>query len=332
MEGIHRCCFDCVQCPEGEVSNETDKALCQKCPEDQWPNSYNLCVLKTSEYLSYQTDPITLVIAIISAILFGKTIIIIGIFIVYRDTPIIKANNRNLSFVLLVSIMLSFLGVFLFLDRPLQITCMLRHTFYGVIFSVTISAILAKTAIVYMAFKATKPGSPWRKFIGVKIPISLILICLAFQMLTCIIWLSVSPPFPEKNTDLYPDKIIIQCNEGSTLAFSILLGYTGLLAAVSFTVAFLARNLPDCFNETKYITFSMLVFCSVWITFIPAYMSGMGKNTVLIEIFAIICSTTGILGCIFFPKCYIMLVKPDLNSKSSLKIKTGKRQSRYGRC
>ncbi|KAM5191435.1 vomeronasal type-2 receptor 26-like [Mantella aurantiaca] len=317
-EGIHRCCFDCVQCPEGEISNETDKGLCRKCPEDQWPNGYNQCAPKPSEYLSYLKNPITLAIAFISAFLFGKTLIIMGFFIKYRYTPVIKANNRSLSFILLVSIMLSFLDVFLFLDRPLQITCMLRQTFYGVLFSIAISSILAKTIMVYMAFKATKPGSPWRKFIGAKIPISLILICSSFQMLTSTVWLSVSPPFPENNTELYLDKIVIRCNEGSVVAFCTLLGYMGLLAAVTFFVAFLARNLPDSFNEAKYITFSMLVFCSVWIAFIPAYMSVMGKNTVLVEIFAIIFSSSGILGCIFFPKCYIILVRQDLNSKSYL--------------
>ncbi|XP_018424209.1 PREDICTED: vomeronasal type-2 receptor 26-like, partial [Nanorana parkeri] len=246
------------------------------------------------------------------------TTLISIIFFMYRNTPVIRANNRDLSIILQVSIMLSFLSVFLFLGRPVHITCMLRHTVYGVLFSVAVSSILAKTMLVYMAFKATKPGTSWKKFIGVKIQIYPVLICSLFQIVTSIIWLSVSPPFPEANTDLYLDRIIIQCNEGSVLAFSILLGYMGLLAVVSFIVAFLVRNLPDSFNEAKYITFSMLVFCSVWITFIPAYLSVTGTNTMLVEIFAIISSSAGTLACIFFPKCYIVLVRPDLNLKRNI--------------
>ncbi|XP_056377798.1 vomeronasal type-2 receptor 26-like [Hyla sarda] len=316
--GMHKCCFECLPCSEGEISNETDSVSCLKCPEDQWPNDMNECVPKPIEFLSYKNDPTVFIVSILTALCFVKTSTILGIFILFRDTPVVRANNQTLSFILLVSIMLSFLCVFLFLGRPTHVTCMLRQTSFGIIFSVAISSILAKTIMVYMAFKATKPGSSWRKFIGVKITNCVVFFCSVLQILLSIIWLSTSPPFPEKNSHVYKDKIIFQCNEGSMVAFSILLSYMGLLAAVSFIVAFLARNLPDSFNEAKNITFSMLVVCSVWVAFIPSYMSVTGKNTVLVEIFAVISSSVGILGCIFFPKCFIILVRPELNTKSGL--------------
>ncbi|XP_073442889.1 vomeronasal type-2 receptor 26-like [Dendrobates tinctorius] len=318
MNGSHKCCFECLQCSDGEVSNETDKRSCIRCPRDQWPNYNNQCAPKETEFLSYTDDSITLIITIIVIFLFLKTSFILGIFTLCRDTPVVKASNQSLSLSLLVSIMLSFLCVFLFLGRPTRVTCMLRQTSFGIIFSVAISSILAKTIMVYSAFKATKPGSKCRKFIGVKITNCLVFVCSFTQVVLCIIWLSTAPPFPENNFDLYVDKIILQCNEGSIVAFSIILGYIGFLAAVSFLVAFLARNLPDSFNEAKYITFSMLVVCSVWVAFIPAYLSVTGKSSVLVEIFAILSSSVGILACIFYPKCYIIILRPDLNSKDKL--------------
>ncbi|XP_063315819.1 vomeronasal type-2 receptor 26-like [Pelobates fuscus] len=288
----------------------------EKFPIKKWPNEKKeKCIQKSTEYLSYETDLIAFILSTLSILLSIVTSIILGIFISFRDTPIVKANNRNLSFILLVSIMLSFLCVFLFLGRPVDITCMLRHTSSGIIFSVAVSAVLAKTIMVCIAFKATKPSSNWRKFVGVKTPNCVVFFGSFTMLIISISWLCIAPPFQEMNTHSYPGKIIIQCNEGSVIAFYTVLGYMGFLAAVSFIVAFLVRKLPDSFNEAKYITFSMLVFCNVWITFIPAYMSVMGKNTVIVEIFAIIASSAGILVCIFFPKCFFILLRPSINTK-----------------
>ncbi|XP_073480430.1 vomeronasal type-2 receptor 26-like [Aquarana catesbeiana] len=315
---IHSCCHDCVPCSEGQISNMTDSENCMNCPEEEWPNeNKDRCIPKHIEFLSY-TDGISKVFLTISAVLCIVTVLIKGIFITYLNTPIVKANNRNLSFVLLVSILLSFLCVFLFLGQPLDITCILRVMTFGVIFSIAVSSLLAKTIMVYIAFKATKPGSYWRKWLGSKLANSTVSVCSSIQVIICIYWLSSSRPFKEMDTHSYQDKILIQCNEGSVICFYSVLGYMGFLAAVSFVLAFMVRTLPDSFNEAKYITFSMLVFCSVWISMIPAYLSTRGKYMVAVEIFAILASSAGLLSCIFFPKCFIILFKTELNTQSCL--------------
>ncbi|KAM8939625.1 vomeronasal type-2 receptor 26-like [Pelodytes ibericus] len=317
--GTQTCCYNCAWCSEGQISNTSDSDKCIKCPDDEWPNEEkDRCVPKVLEFLSYTNDAISIVSSFVSSVFCFLTVIILLIFIAFRDTPIVKANNQNLSFLLLVSIMLSFLCVFLFLGRPVDITCMLRQTSFGICFSTAISSVLGKTIMIYIVFKATKPGSAWGNWVSVKVSNSVVFMCSSLQVLVNIIWLAVSPPFQELDTHSYTGKIIIQCNEGSVIAFYTVLGYMGFLAAVSFIIAYLARTLPDSFNEAKYITFSMLVFCSVWIAMIPAYLSTKGKSMVAVEIFAILASSAGLLGCIFIPKCYIILFTPEMNTKSYL--------------
>ncbi|XP_064408877.1 extracellular calcium-sensing receptor-like, partial [Latimeria chalumnae] len=317
-QGQPICCFDCIWCSEGEITNETDSADCMKCPDNQWSNERrDKCIPKTIEFLSYK-DPLGATLAAISVFFSLIPTTILCIFYRYQTTPIVKANNRQLSYLLLVALVLCFLCSLLFIGYPVRVTCMLRQAAFGIIFALCVSCVLAKTIMVVIAFNATKPNSNLKTWVGPKLPNSIVLVCTAVQIIICITWLMSSPPFSEQNMKSQLGKIIFECNQGSTTAFWCLLGYMGLLAIISFIVAFLARNLPDSFNEAKFITFSMLVFVTVWLAFIPAYLSTRGKYMVAVEIFAILASSAGLLGCIFFPKCYIILLRPEMNTKEYL--------------
>ncbi|KAM4048780.1 vomeronasal type-2 receptor 26-like [Anomaloglossus baeobatrachus] len=301
------------------MSSINDSDNCMKCPDGEWPNEKrDQCLPKMMEFISYQNDTIASVFSSLSIFGCFTSVFIIGIFIFYRDTPIVKANNRNLSYLLLVSIFLSFISVFLFIGRPDDVTCRLRVSSFGMFFAVAVSSLLSKTIMVSVAFKCTKPGSPWKKWLGVKFPYTIVLLSSSFQFLICALWLSISPPFQDFDTISYQEKIIIQCNEGSIVGFYSILGYLFFLATVSFVAAFLVKTLPDTYNEAKYITFSMLVFCSVWIAMIPAYLSTKGKDVMTVEIFAIMASSAGLLGCIFLPKCYVILLTSKVNTKSGM--------------
>nr|XP_033781160.1 vomeronasal type-2 receptor 26-like [Geotrypetes seraphini] len=312
------CCFDCVPCSEGEYSNTTDADDCKKCPEDQWPNEKkDGCLPRVIDFLSYD-DPLGIALSTISFLLFSITAVLLGIFIKYRKTAVVKANNRNLSYILLISLMLSFLSTLLFIGQPGTVTCLLRQSAFGIIFTIAVSSVLAKTVIVVIAFSATKPNSRLRKWVGTRVSSYVVSLCTFGEVLICTIWLFISPPFPEYDTQSEKGKMIPQCNEGSAIAFYTVIGYMGFLALLSLIVAFLVRKVPDSFNEAQFITFSMLVYCSVWVSFIPVYLSTKGKYIAAVEIFAILTSSGGLLGCIFTPKCYIILLRPDLNTKDHL--------------
>ncbi|XP_063775211.1 vomeronasal type-2 receptor 26-like [Pseudophryne corroboree] len=312
------CCHYCVRCPEGEISNTTDMEICLKCPEHQWSNDRrDACIERTVEFLSHGEILGASLISI--ALLFCcLTAVILGIFIKYRDTAVVRANNQNLSFSLLLSLILAFLCPLIFIGRPTEMSCLLRQVAFGNIFTLALSSLLAKTVTVVLAFRATKPDQKLMRWLT-RHSSRLLLVIYSFgEAVICALWLCLSPPFPDYDTQAEVGKMILQCNEGSVAAFYIVIGYMGGLAALCFIVASLARKLPDTFNEAQYITFSMAVFCSVWVAFIPAYLSAKGKYTVAFEVFAILASSAGLLGCIFIPKCYIILIRPDLNIRANL--------------
>uniref|UniRef100_A0A1B8YAH0 G-protein coupled receptors family 3 profile domain-containing protein n=1 Tax=Xenopus tropicalis TaxID=8364 RepID=A0A1B8YAH0_XENTR len=314
-EGAPSCCYDCVPCVDGEMSNTSDASSCFRCPGYEMSNEQRTaCVPKMINYLSYE-ETLGASLASIALVLFLTTSAVQGVFVKNWDTPIVRANNQNLSCLLLISLMLCFLCTLLFIGHPTQICCLLRQVTFGIVFTISVSSVLAKTLTVIIAFNATKPGSKLKKCIGSQVPIVFVTICSLGEIGICLIWMTFDPPFLETDILSERDTIILQCNEGSVTFFFCIIGYIGTLALLSFIAAFLAKDFPDRFNEAKNITFSMLGFCSVWGAFVPAYLSSKGSRMVAVEIFAILSSSAGLLGCIFGPKCYIIFLRPQLNTK-----------------
>ena len=128
---------------------------CVRCPDDQYANlEQTHCLQRAVSFLAYE-DPLGMALGCMALSFTAITILVLVTFVKYKDTPIVKANNRILSYILLISLVFCFLCSLLFIGHPNQVTCILQQTTFGLFFTVAVSTVLAKTITVVMAFKLT---------------------------------------------------------------------------------------------------------------------------------------------------------------------------------
>ncbi|KAH0626261.1 hypothetical protein JD844_001156 [Phrynosoma platyrhinos] len=194
---------------------------CLQCPDDHYPSkTKDFCIPKSLTFLGFE-DSLGTSLAISALFLFCLTALVLGVFIKHQNTPIVRANNRNLTYTLLLSLLLSFLCALLFIGQPQKMTCLFRQTAFGIIFSVAVSSVLAKTIIVVLAFLATKPESKLKKWARKRMATSIVLFCLVIQVTICIVWLTTFPPFPNLDVNSMAEEVILELPKNYQHALSL---------------------------------------------------------------------------------------------------------------
>uniref|UniRef100_A0A3Q3VSD9 G-protein coupled receptors family 3 profile domain-containing protein n=1 Tax=Mola mola TaxID=94237 RepID=A0A3Q3VSD9_MOLML len=313
-QGEPVCCFDCIPCADGEISNTSNARECILCGVDDWSNdAHDACVPKIIEFLAFG-EPLGITLIVISA--FGALVTISVVFIMNVGTPLVKANDALLSFSLLFSLVVTFLCSIFFLGQPQNWSCMTSQVALALGFAFCLSSIMSGYTLLPHCVCVTNPEVDTLTCAHQR---AIAAVATLIQGIACGVWLIMLPPHSIKNTSAKNIKIILECDEGSVVFICCIFSYDILLALLAFIFAFIARKLEDNFSEGKCITFGMLVFFIVWISFVPAYLSTRGKFMVAVQIFAILASSFGLLTCIFLPKCYILLVKPECNTEEMMR-------------
>ncbi|XP_078504615.1 G-protein coupled receptor family C group 6 member A-like [Lissotriton helveticus] len=309
-----RCCYTCVYCSEGYYSPEFDMNVCLKCPDLQWSNNGSArCEDRTHQFFGW-TNPFAIVLTCFSAIGFVIVLAAVAIFLKNLNTPAVKAAGGIYSCIMGVTLLFSFLSTAFFIGEPSDTTCQIRQTMYGISFTLCVSFVLLKSLRILIAFEVSKRGKH-----GLKVtyqPALFIIIVTSIQIMICLIWLLVKPP---SLTFIYsiPQIVLLQCSEGSYVPFGFMLGYIGVLAFICFALAFKGRKLPEKYNEARLITFSMLIYLFVWVSFIPVYVTTVGVYFPAVQVVAILASNYGIVCCHLLPACYIIVFESKSNTRQS---------------
>lgn len=90
---------------------------------------------------------------------FMCTGLVFWVFIRHNHTPLVKASGRELCYILLSGVFMSYAMTFLFLAKPSPAICALRRLGLGTSFAVCYSALLTKTNRIARIFSGVKDGA-----------------------------------------------------------------------------------------------------------------------------------------------------------------------------
>uniref|UniRef100_A0A286Y0X5 Glutamate metabotropic receptor 5 n=1 Tax=Cavia porcellus TaxID=10141 RepID=A0A286Y0X5_CAVPO len=317
-KGEVSCCWTCTPCKENEYV--FDEYTCKACQLGSWPtDDLTGCDLIPVQYLRWG-DPEPIAAVVFACLGLLATLFVTVVFIIYRDTPVVKSSSRELCYIILAGICLGYLCTFCLIAKPKQIYCYLQRIGIGLSPAMSYSALVTKTNRIARILAGSKKKICTKKprFMSAcaQLVIAFILICI---QLGIIVALFIMEP-PDIMHD-YPSirEVYLICNT-TNLGVVTPLGYNGLLILSCTFYAFKTRNVPANFNEAKYIAFTMYTTCIIWLAFVPIYF---GSNYKIITMcFSVSLSATVALGCMFVPKVYIILAKPERNVRSAFTTST----------
>ena len=320
-EVVSSCCGTCDPCLGQNYTNTTSSTECQMCPQNMWGNdpltgSYGCVDIEESYLKPSDAWSIVLILLAITGLL--AVVFVSGVFIYFRNTPIVKSSGREQMVLLLTGISLCFLITAVFILKPSVAVCTLQRIFAFFCSSLVISSLFIKLVRITRIFLhkniATRP-----KCISPIFQILFTFLLVGVLMFLELISLSVFNPRVEnkvetndKNHNDFP-VIIVRCSTPHVAVLVIqLLYYTALMIA-SNALAILTIRFPQNFNESKYIAFSTFSLGLIWLAFLFLFgILGTELHIALVSL-AIQLSALAVLVCVFGPRAFIMIVWPSQN-------------------
>ena len=308
-----KCCWVCVPCQRNQFLQ--DDFTCIDCPLGWWPNSdlTSGCFQIDIEYIGWTETPslIAIGIAICGIIV---TIMTMVVFIQHNNTPVVKVSTRELSYMIFIGMILAHSTTFFLLAKPTQETCFVTRVLPGFSFSVIYGSLVTKTNRIARILAGSKKRIMTKKLrfmsSSAQVVISFIIICIEVGIIAGMLVVE-----PADSMLYHPnlEKVHLICN---TTPFTIIstFGFDFFLILMCTVYAVKTRNVPENFNEAKFIGFTMYTTLVIWIAFIPIYFGS--DHKVLTMCLSISFSALVALILLFLPKCYIMLFKPEKNNRS----------------
>ncbi|KAK2861944.1 hypothetical protein Q5P01_001477 [Channa striata] len=315
VKGFHSCCFDCIDCLPGTYQANLDDIQCTACPERQWSllRSTN-CTDPTFEFFSWNSPEALrlMLIEVLVLLCYGSVGVV---FLKHWGTPLVKAAGGAQSIMVLLSLIGACLSLLLFLGQPGDRVCRVQLPLISIFQAVPLSVITSISLQILYVTEFTEKAAPHLHLLSGPGRWLVVLVCCAVQSGFCAWFVVVGPSLTEYVASMQIDFVrsFLACPVLPLMGLALMQGFNTAMALVSFMCTFMAARPLHQYNLSRDITFSSLIYCVLWVTFIPVYISLNDKNRVTVYVSFTLISDLGLVVAYYFPKCYLLMKKPDLN-------------------
>ncbi|XP_071549706.1 metabotropic glutamate receptor 5-like isoform X2 [Panulirus ornatus] len=311
------CCWLCIPCGKDEYLKE--ETACERCPPGSWPNpSKTGCDAIPVDHIKWD-DTEAIVALTLASLGFLATCFTMATFLKFNHTPVVKASTRELSYIIFVGMMVSYCATLPLLARPSHLSCAMSRILPGLSFAMIYAALVTKTnriARILAGNKKIMMRKPRFMSATAQVIITCVLISIEVSIIATVL---IMDPVDVKHIYPGPQEVKLVCK---TTIRSIIapMGWDFFLIVMCTVYAVKTRNLPENFNEAKFIGFSMYTTCVIWMAWIPIYFGSDHKIICMSMCTSLSAMVTLVL--LFFPKLYIILFRPEKNDRSAFKTAT----------
>ena len=308
IPGQSDCCWLCQPCLGDRLVSTG--LICSECPISTKPNAARTeCVDIIPTFLQWRSAW-SVVIVILALVGFLTTAMVASILMICYKHPLVKASSRELSFMMLIGLGICYIMPFFFLAKPSVGICTLRRFGVGIGFATCYGALLVKTNRVHRIFKRAQNSLQKPALISPQSQIFFTLLLVACQVVIGVVWLTVEHPTVEVHfTDTTGELI---CGESPIVGFFVYAAYNFILLCLSTFYGLRSRKIPQSFNESKFINFTVFSSVLLWIGLVPTYFATALIASVyqtLSLVLAVMLSATVMLCILFLSKVYYLLSK-----------------------
>ncbi|KAM4872876.1 taste receptor type 1 member 2 [Thomomys bottae] len=316
--GLHPCCFDCLDCQPGTFFNQTaDEFSCQPCPSSMWSHRNDVsCFRRQLAFLEWH-EASAIIVAALAILGFLSTLSILVLFWRNFRTPVVRSAGGPMCFVMLTPLLLAFSMVPVYVGPPTVFTCLWRQAFFTLCFTVCISCITVRSfqlvCIFQVASRLPRAYGLWVRYRGAYVSVALMTAIKA--ALVAGNMLAAPTVHPTGRTDPEdPSVTIVSCHPNYRLGLLLNTSMDMLLSVVSFSFAYLGKELPTSYNEAKFITLCMTFSFTSSVSLCTLMAVYDGVLVTVMDVLVTVVNFLAISLGYFGPKCYLILFYPERNT------------------